>query len=129
MSGLGGEVDPARRVSLAAKGRRLYGKFCGTGGRGICAESFAVYHIGRGEPSIAEDLADYLSLEVTRLEAAAPHARLASARGLLDRIREHLAAANTGTLPQGALQQTGRALRRFVLDNSEKTGEHVIELY
>jgi len=43
----GDDMGPERRASLADKGRRLYGKFCGTGGRGICAESFAVYHISR----------------------------------------------------------------------------------
>lgn len=119
MAELGGELGPERRAALADKGRRLYGKFCGTGGRGICAESFAVYHIGRGESAVAEDLALYLGCEVALLESADPDARLASARGLLTRIRQHLASAET----EGALPQTGGALRQFVLDNSQNPGD------
>ena len=42
-------LSPEVRARLAQKGRILYGKFCGTGGRGICAESFALHHIWRGE--------------------------------------------------------------------------------
>ena len=41
MTTAGDELAPDRRAALADTGRRLYGKFCGTGGRGIRAESFA----------------------------------------------------------------------------------------
>ena len=119
MAELGGELGPERRAALADKGRRLYGKFCGTGGRGICAESFAVYHIGRGEAAVAEDLAQFLSGQVALLESADPDARVASTRGLLTRIRQHLASAETGGASEGALPQTGGALRQFVLANSQ----------
>lgn len=91
MSGTREELTPHRRAVLADKGRRLYGKFCGTGGRGICAESFAVYHIGRDEAVVAEDLISYLDGVVSGLERADPHGRLAATRGLVGRIRRHLA--------------------------------------
>lgn len=112
-------LTPERRAMLVEKARRLYGKFCGTGGRGICAESFAVYHIGRGETVVAEDLAAYLDEVVARLERADPHNRLAATRGLIARIRRHLAKAveQQGT-PNQTLHMTGGALRQFVLCNS-----------
>ncbi len=87
----GPEVTPERRVMLAEKGRRLYGKYCGTGGRGICSESFAVYHIGRGEPVVAADLPAYLEARAGELVAADPDGRGAMTRGLIERIRRHLA--------------------------------------
>jgi hypothetical protein len=110
---VGEELTPHRRAVLADKGRRLYRKFCGTLGRGICAESFAVYHIGRGEAAVAEDLLAHLDGEVARLEQADPHGWLAATRGLADRIRRHLEAVpgSEGT-PN---QPTGRALRLFVM--------------
>lgn len=104
------ELTPHRRTVLAEKAHRLYGKFCGTGGRGICAESFAVYHIGRGEFVVAEDLADFLDGQVAKLEQSDPLGRLQATRGLVARIRRHLAEAANPDLPQ-----TGEALRSFVL--------------
>ena len=83
-------LDPARRASLAAKGRRLYGKFCGTGGRGICAESFACYHIGRGETVVAADLLAFLDGRADALAGADPGGELAMTRGLAARVRGHL---------------------------------------
>lgn len=87
------ELTPDRRAMLAAKARRLYGKYCGTGGRGICAESFAVYHIGRGEIAVAEDLIVYLDGVVAELKQADQHGHLAATHGLARRIRQHLADA------------------------------------
>ena len=85
----GNELAPERRAMLAEKGRRLYGKFCGTRGRGICAESFAVYHLGRGEAVVAADLLAYLETQ-----AAAPEAGHHDVtHGLIARLRHHLAAA------------------------------------
>ncbi|MGL4463238.1 MAG: hypothetical protein ACRC1K_13905 [Planctomycetia bacterium] len=108
-----------RRVMLADKARRLYGKFCGTGGRGICAESFAVYHISRGEATVAVDLAAYLDGVVSELESTDPHGRLAATRGLAARIRRHLAeAVDPHATPNQTLPQTGEALRLFVTCNS-----------
>jgi hypothetical protein len=54
------EVTPERRTELAIRGKRLYAKYCGTSGTGICAESFAEYHVWRGEMIIARDLLVYL---------------------------------------------------------------------
>lgn len=107
-----------RRSVLAQKGRCLYDKFCGTGGRGICAESFAVYHIGRDEGFVAEDLIDHLDARITALENADPCGRLEATRGLVARIRGHLQTANERGSPDCTLPQTGLALRRFVLCNS-----------
>ncbi len=107
-------LAPRRRATLAAKGRLLFGKYCGTQGKGICAESFAVYHLGQGEAAVAEDLLAFLDERAAALESFDPEGRLATTRGLSFRIREHLAAARG---PGGeALPQTGPALRRFVKD-------------
>ncbi len=114
------ELAPDRRSMLAEKGRLLYGKFCGTGGRGICAESFAVFHIGRGEAVVAEDLVAYLNEVVAELQVFDIHDRLSATQGLLARVLRHLSQANDpiGT-PNRVLQQTGGALRLFVKSSSE----------
>ncbi len=89
-------LSPAERARLAHKGRLLYGKFCGTDGRGICAESFALYHIWRGEPEVARDLLDFLDARIEALTAEDPEGRLAMTRALADRIRRYLAAEGDG---------------------------------
>jgi hypothetical protein len=61
------EVTPERREFLAQKGRRLYGKYCGLNGEGICAESFAEYHIWRGELVVARDFLVFLNLQAEML--------------------------------------------------------------
>ena len=61
------EVSPERREFLAEKGRRLYGKYCGLHGEGICAESFAEYHIWRGELQVARDFLVFLNMQVEML--------------------------------------------------------------
>jgi hypothetical protein len=63
-------VAPERRALLACKGQRLYAKYCGTNGKGICAESFAEYHIWRGEWIVARDLLVFLHIQVEMLHAA-----------------------------------------------------------
>ena len=83
-------LSPAERGRLAHKGRLLYGKSCGTGGRGICAESFALYHLWRGEPVVARDLLAFLGGRIEALAADDPEGRLAMTRELADRIRGHL---------------------------------------
>lgn len=60
-------VSPERRAMLGQKGRRLYAKYCGTDGKGICAESFAEYHIWCGELVIARDLLEFLSAQIAVL--------------------------------------------------------------
>jgi hypothetical protein len=61
------EVPPERREVLAEKGKRLYAKYCGTDGKGICAESFAEYHIWRGELAVARDLLEFLATQIDAL--------------------------------------------------------------
>lgn len=78
----GSGLAPERRAMLAEKGRRL----CGTRGRGICAESFAVYHLGRGEAVVAADLLAYLETQAAAGQDAMTH-------GLIARLRHHLASA------------------------------------
>lgn len=116
------EVDalmPERRAMLAAKARRLYGKFCGTGGRGICVESFAVYHIGRGEAVVAEDLVEYLDRVIAELKQDDPSGRLAATQGLAARIRRHLSEAiGSEGMPVQSQPMTGEALRHFVVCSS-----------
>ena len=84
-------MTPERRRMLAEKGRTLYGKFCGTGGRGICAESFACYHLERGEAEVVADLIAHLEARIARLTQSDPDARLPMTRGLLERLTRRLA--------------------------------------
>jgi hypothetical protein len=84
-------ISPEQRARLANKGRLLYAKFCGTEGRGICAESFALYHIWRGEPEIALDLLVFLDAEVEALRISDPQGKRILAENLAGRIRVALA--------------------------------------
>lgn len=84
------ELTPELRARLALKGRILYGKFCGTGGRGICAESFALYHLWRGEAVVARDLLAFLDDQILALRERDPHGRLALTEELAGRILKHL---------------------------------------
>ncbi len=95
------KLSPEARARLALKGRILYGKFCGTDGKGICAESFALYHIWRGENVVARDLLAFLETEVTALRDHDPHGRLPLAKELAARIQLHLEAeADDGCDPK-----------------------------
>jgi hypothetical protein len=78
------------RARLALKGRILYRKFCGTNGRGICAESFALYHLWRGEPEVVRDLLAFLDDEVESLRKEDPSGRLALTEELAIRLIHHL---------------------------------------
>jgi hypothetical protein len=84
------EIDPVRRARLIAKGRILYGKYCGTDGRGICAESFALHHIRLGEPIVARDLLDFLEATIDNLSMNDPDGRLAMTEALAVRVRRQL---------------------------------------
>ena len=86
----GPAVPTDRRAMLAAKGRTLYGKYCGTGGRGICAESFAVYHLGRGESFVAADLLAYLECRAAESGDPGTEVHHAMTVGLIARVRAHL---------------------------------------
>src|SRR5258707_10397860 len=61
-------ISAERRASLARKGQILYGKYCGTHGEGICSESFAEYHIWRGELVVARDFLIFLKTQRNLLQ-------------------------------------------------------------
>jgi hypothetical protein len=84
------ELSPEQRVRLAEKGRILYRKSCGTSGQNTCAESFALYHIRRGEAEVARDLIAFLEAEVESLRLCDPERRLGSTEELAARIRRVL---------------------------------------
>ena len=88
-------VDEQRRTFLAQKGKILYTKYCGTQGHGICSESFAEYHIWRGEYVVARDFLVYLESELISLreEAQADSQaafQLIITQGLVERIQSLL---------------------------------------
>src|SRR5262249_52621895 len=85
-------VSPEQRARLALKGRILYAKSCGTRGNRTCAESFALYHIARGESEIARDLLVYLQTEIESLRRHDPEGQLAMTEELAVRIQRHLEA-------------------------------------
>jgi len=59
------DLTDERRAQLADKGKRLYHKYCGLNGNGICADSFAEYHALRGEYEVVADFLDFLRQAVT----------------------------------------------------------------
>ncbi len=84
------EISPERRAFLARKGQRLYGKYCDTKGRGICAESFAEYHVWRGELAVVRDFLDFLDTQLDMLRDTSDPAAMEQQRiteQLLQRIR------------------------------------------
>ena len=82
----GTPLSPERRAFLAEKGRTLYGKYCGTKGRGICCESFAQYHFERGEDDAVRDLLLFLRAQLDRLMADDPRGEFEMTRNLIARI-------------------------------------------
>ena len=92
MSRVDVQLTAEDRARLAHKGRLLYAKFCGTNGRGICAESFALYHIWRGEGDVARDLLTFLETQIEALRDRDPEGRLALTSELASRLRRHLEA-------------------------------------
>jgi hypothetical protein len=92
------KVTPERRAELAIRGKRLYAKYCGTSGTGICAESFAEYHVWRGELVIARDLLVYLYAQRDQLSEASNQRlveRLAMTEELITRIKALLGETET----------------------------------
>jgi Arc/MetJ-type ribon-helix-helix transcriptional regulator len=68
----------------------LYAKYCGLDGCGICAESFAEYHIARGEYAIARDYIQYLIRELDTLSAPEQIRQREITEQLIERIKDHL---------------------------------------
>src|SRR4051812_44714134 len=88
-------VDAERRTFLAQKGEILYAKYCGTQGHGICSESFAEYHIWRGEYVVAQDFLVYLESQLINLQDESCHDpqaafQLIITQALFDRIKSLL---------------------------------------
>ena len=84
------ELSPRERDRLARKGELLYGKSCGTGGRGACAESFAVHQLRLGRVEVARDLLRFLDGRIDSLRSADPAGLLPETEALAARIRKHL---------------------------------------
>ena len=83
-------LTPEKRARLAEKARILYRKSCGVTGKKTCAESFAGYHIGRGEADVARDLLAFLESEADALRIHDPEGRLGPTEELTSRIRRSL---------------------------------------
>jgi hypothetical protein len=83
-------LTPTQRERLAAKGRILYRKSCGTRSKKTCAESFALFHIRRGEAEVAWDLLAFLEREARALRIDDPEGRLRPTEELAARIRRSL---------------------------------------
>lgn len=88
-------VDEERRAFLAQKGKILYAKYCSTKGHGICSESFAEYHIWRGEYVVVQDFLIYLEAQIIGLQDKSSYNSQAAfqliiTEGLVDRINSLL---------------------------------------
>jgi hypothetical protein len=83
-------LSPEKRARLAEKGRILYRKSCGVTGKKTCAESFALFHVGRGETEVARDLLAFLETEAGALRIGDPEGRLRPTEELAARIRRSL---------------------------------------
>ena len=90
MDSLPSELSPAERNRLARKGEILYGRSCGPGGRGACAESFAVHQLRLGRIEVVHDLLQFLDRRLDELRSADPDERLPATEALAARIRRHL---------------------------------------
>jgi hypothetical protein len=84
------ELSEERRALLARKGRILYGKSCGTGGRGTCAGSFAQYQLRLGHVAVVRDLLEFLNGRLDALRADDPDGLLPKTESLAAEIRQHL---------------------------------------
>lgn len=84
-------LSPEERARLARKAEVLSAKSCGPGGRGDCAEAFAVHQLGLGHIEVVHDLLRSLDDRIAALRMADPDGRLPTTEALAARIREHLA--------------------------------------
>lgn len=87
-----GRVDlmSDRRAWLARKGEILYAKSCGQGGRGGCAEGFAIHQLRIGNEEVVRDFLRFLEGRLALLEADDPGGLRGMTEGLIARIRGHL---------------------------------------
>ena len=85
------ELTTERRSLLARKGQILYGKYCGTRGRGICAENFALHQLRFGHVEVVRDLLQFLDARLAALRDHDPDGLLSMTEMLAGRVRQHLA--------------------------------------
>ncbi|MFI5461318.1 MAG: hypothetical protein ACHRXM_38440 [Isosphaerales bacterium] len=90
MSPAQSELSLERRALLARKGRILYGKSCGTPGRGSCAESFALHQLRLGNLDVVRDLLQFLEGQLGSLRAHDPDDLMPMTEALVTRIRGQL---------------------------------------
>jgi hypothetical protein len=83
-------LSPERRAFLGRKGQILYGKSCGPGGRGTCAESFALHQLRLGNTEVVRDLLEFLDSQVAALQADDPDGLLPMTESLAARIRQQM---------------------------------------
>ena len=104
------ELPTAERDRLARKGEILYGKSCGPGGRGACAESFAAHQLRLGRIEVVHDLLRFLDRRLDELRSADPDQRLPATEALASRIRRHL---ETRCLARPGREDPGAEARRM----------------
>jgi hypothetical protein len=85
------ELSSEERARLARKGEILYGKSCGTGGGGTCAESFVAHQLRLGRVEVARDLLRFLDDRIAALRRDDPNGLLPTTEALATRIRRRLA--------------------------------------
>jgi hypothetical protein len=90
MESMDPDLTAGERARLARKGEILYGKSCGPGGRGDCAESFAVHQMRLGHLQVVRDLLEFLDARIAALRSADPAGQLAATEALATRIRGQL---------------------------------------
>jgi hypothetical protein len=84
------ELSPERRALLARKGQVLYGKSCGTPGRGACALSFALHQLRLGHLDVVRDLLQFLESQLGMLRVHDPDLLMPMTEALVTRIRGEL---------------------------------------
>jgi hypothetical protein len=85
------ELSTEQRARLARKGQILYGKSCGKGETGSCAESFVAHQLRLGRVEVARDLLRFLDDRIAALRGEDPDGLLPATEALAARIRRTLA--------------------------------------
>ena len=113
------ELSNDRRARLVVKGRLLYGKFCGTQGRGtLCRELRPLHHIRRGEAEVARELLAFLEHGGRDApEATIPMVDWRCPRAL-PHVRRHLEAGGVD-LPGPSLLKERRGSERRTVQETE----------
>jgi hypothetical protein len=99
MDGESPELSAERRAQLVRKGRILYGKSCGAGGAGHCAESFARHQLRQGHIEVVRDLLAFLDGRLAALRGEDPDGLLPMTESLAARIRRQLEDGESSASP------------------------------